>query len=705
MLREIFTYHYYTPRTIHHPPTPSLPRDMLLRGGRLLVFRDKGEILLERKALSIAKAEIGQTLNIKIPDGCITPLSLTGTVHAPGLAPAWMEGFAYGFITQDTLELLGGVSSSTELKILVSENQMDKQHIQYNAYMLKEVLEKDGIKVTRIEIPNPGKHPHYTQMAALLYLMEVFGLLALVLSGVLVANMITAILEQQTRQIGIMKAVGASSLQIAGLYEGMVAVLAITAMVVSIPAGIFAGRGYAWIAASILNFIIFSNSIPITNYLLEIAVGLLVPVLTAAWPIIKGSRVTVREAINDYGISQNKYGGNAAAPLSEKLKLLPRPFLLSLRNTFRRRGRLIFTILVMAAGGTGFIVAMNVYASMYNTVDEKMRSISYDIQITFDQSHPVETIESTISEIPGVVELEAWNGTSASHVHMDGTTGNSFSILAPPSTTGLMSAPPMYNGRWLEPEDKNALVINQKVLSSDPDIKAGDEILLRIGQTETKWRVVGISKELMGLPAAYVNSEYLSQILGKEGYARNAVVVVNIHDSQSQLEAAKRIEQKLAEKGMHVSSLVKFADYRKALEDHLLVIAIFLIIMSILVVIVGGLGLATTISINTLERTREIGVMRSIGASPRSLTVVIVTEGIFIGILSWFVSMALSWPLSRYVSYSFGIIFFEAPLEFAVSIPGFVIWFLIVILFAALASFYPSWKAAQMPVRDALAYE
>lgn len=216
---------------------------------------DKGEILLERAALSIAKAEIGQSLNIKIPDGKITALKLTGTVHAPGLAPAWMEGFAYGFITSDTLKLLGGTPNNTELKIIVAEDALNKKHIHDNAYELKDYLEKEGFKVTRIDIPRPGKHPHYDQMATLLFLMEIFGLLALVLSGILVANMISASLEQQTRQIGIMKAIGASSLQIAGLYQGMVLVLAFAAIIVSIPAGILAGREYASTAGKILTHI------------------------------------------------------------------------------------------------------------------------------------------------------------------------------------------------------------------------------------------------------------------------------------------------------------------------------------------------------------------------------------------------------------------------------------------------------------------
>lgn len=673
---------------------------------------DTGEILLERKALSLARAELGQTLNIRVPGGSTTGLKFTGTVHAPGLAPAWMEGHAYGFITPDTLKLLGGASSNMELKIAVSEGAMNRRHIREAANMLKAFLTKDGVEVSQIEVPRPGKHPHYDQMATLLFLLEIFGLLALVLSGILVANMIASILEQQSRQIGIMKAIGASSPQIAFLYEGMVVIFALAAILAGIPAGILAGRGYARFAAGILNFRIYDNSIPAYIFAIEAAVGLIVPLLAAAWPIVKGSRVTVRESITNYGISQEKYSGRktTADPVTTRrvqlLRTLPRPFLLSLRNTFRRTGRLIFTMLVMAAGGTGFIVAMNIYASMYNTVEEKVDSIAYDIQVVFDRPQQAETIESVIGRIPGVAKAEAWGGAYASRIYKDGNYGNSFSIIAPPAATSLMTAPPLYKGRWLESNDTDAIVINQRILSDEPDIEVGDELLLKIGQTETKWRVAGISNELAGRPTAYVNYEYLSRILKTEGSAMNAAVVLDDHGSASlQTDASKLIEQKMADGGLQISSLIKISDFRKSIEDHLVVIATFLIIMSMLVVFVGGLGLATTVSINTLERTREIGVMRSIGASAHSITGIIVCEGIITGVLSWLISLIFSWPVSRFVSWNFGMLFFQAPLEFAVSAPGIAIWLLIVVFFAALSSFYPSRKALLMPVRDALSYE
>lgn len=667
---------------------------------------DKGEILLERKALSIAKAEIGQTVNIQIPDGSATSVKLVGAVHAPGLAPAWMEGFAYGYITPETLKYLGGKSEITELKILVAQDQMNPQHIRENAYMLKGYLEKEGIKTTHIEIPKPGKHPHYDQMATLLYLMEAFGFLALLLSGVLVANMISAILEQQTRQIGIMKAVGASSLQVIGLYEGMVLIFSLTALLFSIPVGIVAGRGYALFAAEILNFNIYSYHIPAYVFAFEIVLGILIPVLTAAYPIWKGSRVTVREAMNDYGIKQEKYTRNSEAAFPKLLSRLPRPFLLSLRNTFRKKGRLFFTMLVIALGGTGFIVAMNIYASMYNTVDVKINSFAYDIQLSFDQPQRTEEIEKTIAKIPGVAKVEAWGGASASRIYKDGTAGNSFNIIAPPSTTSLLTTPPLYEGRWLKPNDTNAIVINQRLLSKEPDIKVGDILTLKINEHETKWEVIGISQELIGQPSAYANSEFLSQIQKSEGFAKNAVISINDQNNSGlQSKVSELVEQGTAEKGMQISSLIKIEDYRVAIINHLLVIATFLIIMSMLVVLVGGLGLATTISMNTMERTKEIGIMRAMGISSHSLTVIIVTEGIIIGLLSWLISLLLSWPVSKFVSYNFGMIFFESPLDFAVSIPGFLIWLAIVVTFAALASLYPSLRASGMTVRDALSYE
>ncbi|MCP4541106.1 MAG: FtsX-like permease family protein [Chloroflexi bacterium] len=664
-----------------------------------------GEILLEREALSVARADVGDTVFVRIPDGLKQDLSLVGTVHAPGLAPAWMEGFAYGFVTPGTLELLGGEPYLNELKIVVAENEFDKETIKETAYQLKGWIEQNGRQVYRIEIPEPGKHPHITQMSALLFLLQAFGLLALVLSGVLVANMISALLAQQIRQIGMMKAVGARNRQIVGIYFGIVLALGLVALVVAMPAGVWVGRLYADFAADMLNFDIFSTEIPVWVYVLQVLVGLLVPILVAAYPIYKGSRVTVRQALSDYGVGQSGFGKSPIDVLLGRIRGVARPFLLSLRNTFRRRGRLVLTLGTLAVGGAVFIVAMNVAASMDNTVSKRFDPLRYDIQLRFNRSYRVERIEQVVGDTSDVVQVETWGGAKAARVYPDGTTGNNFTVVAPPATTELMAEIPVIEGRWLRPDDGNGVVVNNQLLEKEPDVNVGDEITLRIGDRETGWLVVGVAQELIAVPTAFVNNEYFSQVTDQVGYAQNAVVVAESRDMETVSAIARSLEQSLQDAGLDVGTTQKMGDFRQAVEDHLKIIAFFLVLMSVLVVIVGGLGLISTMSINVLERTREIGVMRAIGASDWAILRIIVVEGGLIGALSWIIAVLLSLPLSVFVSRTFGVIFFETPLAFAVSPMGLVIWFVIVVVFSGLASFYPAWNATWLTTREVLAYE
>lgn len=657
-----------------------------------------GEILLERAALKVANAEIGQTLLVEIPDSPITSLHLVGSVHAPGEAPAWMEGLAYGFITRETFAQLGGDSILNELKVTFKDKSLSQTETRAAAFELKNWMESNSHPVTRIEVPKPGKHPHASQMATLLFLLEAFGLIALFLSAVLVVNMISAMLAQQTRQIGVMKAIGASLRQVTSIYYGMVIVLGLTGVLIGLPLAILAGRGYATFAAQMLNFQIFDNSIGWPFLALQILVGLLIPLLSASYPILRGSRISVREAMSDYGISQQN--GSFRLP-----KFISRPFMLSLRNTFRQRGRLILTLGTLAIGGAGFIVAMNVTASMNATVDDKFNAQKFDIQFTFNSPYRESELEQTGNSVEGVAKVESWGSASAVRLLEDGTESNKFSLLAPPEKTDLMTALPLMEGSWLQPADDNALVFNNVLMALHPGLKVGDTVTLNIAGKESEWRLVGVAQEIMSPPIAYVNKEALNCALEMDGMASALVVVSQNRSAESVASLTRSLEAKFSATGLDIARTIRMVDARKMVEDHLLLLASFLMIMSILVLLVGGLGLASTMSINVMERTREIGVMRAIGASARSILKIIVSEGAIIGALAWILALVISWPISQFVSTTFGMTFFETPLRFAVSMPGILGWLVISIGFSALASLYPAWSATQFTVRQILAYE
>ena len=663
-----------------------------------------GEILLERAALPLAQANIGQTVVVKTPGGPRRELRISGIVHDMGLPPAWQENLVYGYITLDTLAGLGVAPQLNELKITVAANLFDENHVRDVAEQLKAWSEEKGRQVYRIQILPPGEHPHQFQMDSLLLLQQAFGLLALLLSGVLVANMIAALLTQQVRQIGVMKAVGANPGQVMGLYYGLVLILSLAALGLATPVGLWLGRTFAHYMASILNFDLASEAVPPWAYALQVTVSLLIPLLAATYPIYKGSRITVQQAINDYGVGQGQFGATVVDRLLGRLGGLARPLLLSIRNTFRRRGRLALTLFVLAVGGATFMAVLNLRSSLRQTIAVVDSAYNFDILLSFSRSYPVAEIAPPIRDIPGVAQVEIFGGAKAARRYPNGIAGNPFDLLALPSTSELFDFP-LIAGRWLRPDDENALVINHSLLADEPDLAVGDDIVLTIEGQETTWQVVGIVKQVMSLPTVYVNYDHLAQITNQVGYARNVAVVTVGHDAMSQRTVMQRLEGALETAGLDVFTNLSFSTYRQAIEDHLYIIVAYLVLMTFFSVIVGGLGLMTTMSINVIERTRELGVMRAVGASNHALLQTILGEGALIGLSSWVLAAVLAWPTSLIFGNVFGTLLLETPLDFAFDPLGLFWWLVIAITFSAIASFLPAWNAAQLTVSEVLAYE
>jgi len=401
-----------------------------------------GEILIERSALPIVKKQIGDTVIIQTPDnGQNHELRVSGIVHDPGQSPGDVDNIAYGYITINTLERLGETRALNELRIVVDGNTKDINHITSVTNQVKDLMEGRGYKVSQIEIPNAGKHPHADQMDSLLFLLEVFGILALILSSILVASTVSALLAQQIRQIGVMKVIGARTYQIAGLYFGLVLLLGIGGLAIGIPAGMWAGRAFAVFTANILNFNITSDYIPHWVYAVQILVGLSVPLVAAAVPVYRGSRITVQQAISDFGIGKNQFGTNRIDTFVSRMRGLGCPLLLSLRNTFRQRSRLLFTIGILAVGGATFMSAINVGESWSNTIDVAMNARHYDIEVKFSQPYPVEYVDKTVLAVPGISEVESWEQILAARKNSDGTDGISFTLTGVPPATEMIAFP------------------------------------------------------------------------------------------------------------------------------------------------------------------------------------------------------------------------------------------------------------------------
>ncbi|HEY5444878.1 MAG TPA: ABC transporter permease, partial [Pyrinomonadaceae bacterium] len=360
-----------------------------------------GEILIERDAFQVAQASIGDLVTVKTSDGNEQRLVISGSVHDVGQAQARMENVVYGYITLETLAQLGEQPYLDQLNILVAENRFDENHIREVAARIQTLIQARGHEIRRVDIPKPGKHPHSEIMGVLLLSMSTFGLFVLALSGILVVNLLTATMSSQVRQIGIMKAVGASHRQLLGIYLGQATLLGAAATIIALPAGLLGSRLLCRYMAVFLNFDIKSFAVPLWVYALVALVGIITPLVAAMYPVWRGIRVPVRVAISDYNLSPNSFGSAVIDRLLARLGGNYRPFLISLRNSFRRRARLALTLLTLSAGGVFFMSALNVRASMVNTLDQMFVTRKFDLSVIFASPQPIDKIERAIRSTSG----------------------------------------------------------------------------------------------------------------------------------------------------------------------------------------------------------------------------------------------------------------------------------------------------------------
>lgn len=655
-----------------------------------------GEILIERDAFQVARAHIGDAVIVKTANGVEQPLVISGRVHDVGQAQARMENIVYGYTNLDTLVQLGEKPYYDRLNILVAENRFDEDHIRRVAADVKSLVESRGHEVWRVDVPPPGKHPHSDLMGMLLLSMSSFGLFVLVLSGILVVNLLTAMMASQVRQIGVMKAIGGTRWQIARIYFSQALFLGIAAVIVALLLGLLGSRALCQYMAVFLNFNINSFAVPVWVYLLVAVVGIAAPLAAAAYPVWKGSGAPVRVALADFGLAQTTFGASRFDRGLVRVGGSFRPLLLSIRNSFRRRARLMLTLATLAAGGLFFLSALNVRASMINTLDRMFATRKFDLSVTLREMYDSEKLQQAVQDTPGIRHAEGWLTT-------EGSLGDErFGVVALPADTQLLE-PEIIEGRNLSPTDTDAIVVNNALAGRFSEMRVGQTVTLRIEGVEKNWRVVGLAREAFSPSVGYVP---LSGVQQQSPHMVNSLRLALARADGDSVAAVKTsLDRNLERQGMRARSSTSKADTRFGFDEHMVMIYVFLIVTSAIIGCVGGLGLMTTMSLNVLERRREMGVLRAIGATPRTVWLMVIAEGLVIGVVSWAIAALLAWPVSKFVGDSLISMMFRSGLDFTFEPLGLVIWLLVSVVLSAVASFVPAWRASRATVREALAYE
>ncbi|MHC3470737.1 ABC transporter permease [Streptomyces sp. 7R007] len=673
----------------------------------------RGAVFLERTALGFLGVKTGQHVTVETPGGAPTTMTVAGSVHDGGVAPAGQEQTAYGYATTTSLAPLGRPPALDQLRVVVGDHSTastSSPAIDRTAQRVAARLKALGHPVTSIDIPPPGRHPHQGQMVMVGFVLLAFGLMALLLASILVATMLGGMLTAQIRQIGAMKAVGARTDQILLMYLAQAAVIAVTATALALAPGLALGRVLAGQGARLLNLDIAGESVPAWVYAVALGAGIGVPLLVALVPLLRGSRITVRQAIDDHGADSGALGGLLERFLT-RLRGPSRTQLMALRNMFRRRGRLVLSVGLLAVAGTMFLTGLNTAGGWSSLVTQSISQRRYDIEVRLDKPYTADRLVALARATHGVAAVEAWGRTTAT-VHTEGKVDvarvypdeahDSFTVLAPPAGTRLMRLP-LLAGRWLRPDDTDAVVLNNLVPAQQaPGTTVGDTVTVTIAGHAVTRRVVGIVSDFGTLGAAYLTDRDYTAVTGTAGRTEMLRVVTDRHDPASRQVVLDRLDKALTRAGTGIQQATTIDTLRVALDGHVLVLADALIALAVVMGFVGLLGLASALSTSVLERTREFGVLHTLGATASVIRGVVVTEGVLTAALSLLLATAAAVPLTRVFGDFIGNQAFLQDLPFDFSLPALVLWSLLTLAGAAVASAAAARRASRTTVREAL---
>jgi putative ABC transport system permease protein len=545
---------------------------------------------------------------------------------------------------------------------------------------------------------------------AILLMMGVVGVLTIILGLFLVYNTINAIMLEQVKQIGLMKAIGGRAGQILWIYLSASLIYGLLASLVAIPLAAIGAHYLTLFVLGLLNFEPGPFTIDLRAAQIQVGVAVLSPLAASLFPIVAGVRLTVREAISSYGL-EGAVG--LVDRLVARMHRVPYTLLLTLGNTFRNKKRVFFLEMMLVGSGFIFMMVMGVRDSVTYTFTEELAAIhNYQVTLAFDNPERIRRIEALALSHPNVEAVEMWSVNRAevrpagqAKASVLDRSANLFGVPLPVT----MYTPQLLAGRWLQANDTYAVVLNI-MLADKVGVGVGDWITFDHGlERESTWQVVGLLFDPLSDDSAHIPLTTLQREIGSVNRANTLWLQTDQTDPAATATVAQSLRRLYEGRGIAVApeSTFEMATISEISAEMLFrfnILIMLLAIMAVVIAAVGGVGLSGVLSLSVLERRREIGVMRAIGASSGRVAGLFIGEGLILGLLSWLLAIPLSIPAAYYMATQALALVLDRELIYRFTLWGPLYWLGIVIILAVAASWLPAHSATRLSVRESLAY-
>ncbi|MBA2682426.1 MAG: ABC transporter permease, partial [Ktedonobacteraceae bacterium] len=484
-------------------------------------------------------------------------------------------------------------------------------------------------------------------------------------------------------------------------YMLLVGIYAFSGTIIGLIAGMFVGYALTAYISSVLNLDIGGLRLEPGIIVPGILVGLGTPLLAAVGPVYTGMRITVHQALSGYGIQAKSGGtGKRSQVLRSVLAFLPQQVHFAFRSLFRKRARLILTLAGLSITCSVFLAALVGISSLGASATSLLQTYHVEVEVVLSQPRASQQLENVISSINGVSLVEHSIGIPAKigseDVRLIGLEAKNHFYISH-----------LQAGRWLTPQDLHAAVINSH-MASQLGLHVGDLFTLHDSLHTQQLRIVGITVDNNGVTPTSLGV-VLTTVAQADAFARiatnasNTFMVQTTSQNPAEIDAtAVRIEDKLES----LNLLVKVQTTQQLIQTsqgELQTVSVLFAIAIATVALVGAMGLFNSLAMSILERRREIGILRSMGATTGTIIRIFWIEGTTIAFLSWIVALILGLVSAYGFVQVLGALLVPLPFTFN---PWYLLWMLAFVLgVASVASIGPALAAGKIKIAQTLYYE
>jgi putative ABC transport system permease protein len=256
------------------------------------------------------------------------------------------------------------------------------------------------------------------------------------------------------------------------------------------------------------------------------------------------------------------------------------------------------------------------------------------------------------------------------------------------------------------------VVVMNKQTADDAHIRLGDTISLDLGlYGQDEWKVIGLYRVFLmfgggfSTDALYAPRQAVFEVTKKTGKGNTLLVRMNDHSATGVTSIKGLVEDRLKADNIVISQSETMPSLRKTSDTSFSLVIVMLLLLAVIVALVGGIGLMGSLWISVIERTKEIGIMRAIGATSSRILGMFVLEGMIQGLMSWVFAVPVALLVTPLMANALGQTMFKSRLDYQFNFSATLAWLGIVLAISVLASAIPAHNASQINVRQSLNYE